>query len=126
MTGDIRAQLAGSPWPGPGITSQLPPYIRTPGGMILVIPEPIYSANGWPSLTSLYPRGGNDMTNFWSGVCPNCNRVHNVYSQGGYVCYAKGQDRPVPIATQIVYGVDVSVGDPSAQALINAGWIIES
>jgi hypothetical protein len=108
-----------------GDLRSLPPFINTPGGIIQMMPQQVMS-NGLPSITALYPRGGTDMTSFWSGRCPNCWKVYKVYSQGGYVCYAKGQDNPVPIQTWVVFGVDVSVGDPSAQALIDNGWIIES
>ena len=73
---------------------------------------------------TIYPRGGSDMTNFWTGVCPVCSKVHKLYSPGTYVCYGAGSPG-TPVTTTVSYQ-DVSAGDASAQTLINQSAIIES
>lgn len=74
---------------------------------------------------TLYPRNGSDTSNYWSGVCPVCSKVHKLYSRGPYVCSAAGQPGTV-VDTITISTQDVKDGDAAAQILINESAVIES
>jgi len=73
---------------------------------------------------TIYPRGGSDTSDYWTGVCPVCSKVHKLYSAGTFVCYGAGSPG-TPVTTTVSYQ-DVSVGNGAAQTLINQSAIIES
>jgi len=74
---------------------------------------------------TLYPRNGTDTSNYWSGVCPVCSKVHKLYSRGPYVCYGLGS--PGTVVDEITVSTqDVKDGDAAAQTLINESAVIES
>lgn len=73
---------------------------------------------------TIYPRGGSDTSNYWTGVCPVCSKVHKLYSSGTYVCYGAGSPG-TPVTTTIDLQ-DVSTGDAAAQLLIDGSSVIES
>ena len=59
---------------------------------------------------NVYPRFGNDFTNFFSDVCPTCGRVHHIYGLSGYNCRANGYSdlanyTPVCLGSDIPSGV---------------------
>jgi len=74
---------------------------------------------------TIYPRNGSDTSNYWTGVCPVCSKVHKMYSRGPYVCYGLGSPGTV-VDSITVSTQDVKDGDAAAQLLIDAGTVIES
>ena len=80
--------------------------------------QPVPSVN-------MYPRGGFDTSNFFTGQCPVCGQSHHVYSQGGYVCYGLGPANGVAVVGIVQQGKDLT-NDAWSVALLAQDFVIES
>ncbi len=92
--------IAGVPGPVPGV-----PLVQA--SRINMSPSP--GQNLYPVL-NIYPRGGTDYSQFFSDICPNCGKIHHLWSRDpSFTCFANGQPG-VPFFTNIVPS-DLPSGD---------------
>ncbi len=127
-----------APNPATAVPNQLPlpVFAKTVTGIPMIVPNP--SSPFWPiqtfmpaqtnlppiyHLVNVYPRGGSDSSNFFTGPCPNCGQIHHIYSAGGYWCYGLGSPG-VPIDGNLVF-TDFN-NDAWSKVLQTAGYVIES
>ena len=112
-----RLGPGGSPGGQPAITAQVQgPSLPLPEPSdIALIPWP--AANTYTTL-NIYPRGGNDYSQFFSDPCPSCGNIHHLWSRDpfftcfagtGATAHAAGWP-PTPYQTNIV-AQDLPSGD---------------
>ena len=120
----------------------LPLYAKSVNGIPMLVPTPpnalgltldaIMPSFDGPQIgpppfvnpVNAYPRGGFDTSNYFTGQCPNCGRVHHIYTGGGYFCYALGPAFGVSIDAMVVFQDYTS--DAWAATLVANGFLIES